>query len=221
MDIKDLFEAKAIAINLKNTVPPTHEDIWTIHNAPAEIDKAIGYASELIGLSALADYIESIPEDRRDNDKLVDVRLKKKLRQTWIDEAASLKDKLVEISVDYQIKQRAKEVGSISHNLVSLAVKNSGTLGHTVKSDGSITVSVDGRPIKDVIQELAINEDFKVLFDSSNAPGIDYGKNGRDTSYPGLNPWRKGKGWNLTEQGKITRRDRALAERLSREAEAA
>lgn len=219
MQYKQMREVEALANNLKRTIPASHKDLWTVHKAPALVAEVMEDVIESLRLEAVADYIGSFPEGERDDVKLREIQGKIKMRRNRIDEAAGLKNELLDIAIDYEIERVAESFGAKNPALVSMALKDAETVTHAIDNVGNVAVLVDGRPIKEVIKRMMIAQETNFLFDSSKASGASGDWTDGNMVYSGPNPWKRGPNFNLTEQGRILRQNRALAEKLKQEAE--
>jgi hypothetical protein len=89
------------------------------------------------------------------------------MHQSRLEAADALEKRLIEIAVNHQITEAAREAGAINTNLVARFVIGSGALTHYVESQGKVFALVDGPPLHRAIKALADSPDTRHLFDSA------------------------------------------------------
>lgn len=128
-----------------------------------------------------------------------------------IERANKLQERLDKLLIDGGLQSALTEAGVAPHFIkpVLLMLKNEHSFA--IKDDAAL---VDGQSIGEFVANWAKGESAKYYLAAPDNGGGNAGTNGKKQAD---NPWAKGS-FNLTEQGRITRENPALADKLKAQA---
>lgn len=214
MNIKQLRRIEALATNLKNKIPPSHKNSFSLYHAAGRIREGIEASIEIEKRRMLMDYLQKQPEDKRDAQTLDKLRSALGAYQRRVEAIQRTESELAEIAVDYEIEEAARDYNSINPGVVVNFIRSTEEVVHEIDADGDVTVFVGGQKVQDAMKILSVKNDTRHLFSDSKAVS-NTGRGGKDHNT--TNPWKK-ETFNLTEQGRIFKANPSLAERLKTEA---
>lgn len=227
MDLKDIKKLAKTAVSMANNIPVAHLSYSTVYLAQDRIDSLITDFVAIEKVKAVREFIAGKDTEKRDSKDLSELAHCDRLimaKQKRIDEAVKLKDELETIHKNYAIEQAAKNAGAVNHDLVCKVIKGLHDVridengNATVHGKGGLTEGMlsNGQPLEEFVRDMARNPEYSMMFSTEKAH--QESQNRQEPGYSGVNPFRK-ETFNLTEQGRLVRENRALAVRLKAEAE--